>query len=88
MKITVKGNAQEIAALVNEINGGDTIKIDEIEIEEDEILTAFKKMTLARIRRLETSAGQDHCELNAVRRCVELIAAFEFGDDDSACAAI
>ena len=87
MKITIEGNVQEIAALVNEINGEDTIKIDEIEIEDDEILAAFKKMTLARIKQLETSAGHDHCELNAVRQCVELITALEL-DDDSTRAAI
>lgn len=87
MKIIIEGNVQEIAALVNEIEGADAIKIDEIEIEADEIIAAFKKMTLARIKRLETSAGQDHCDLNAVRRCVELITAWEL-DDDSTCAAI
>lgn len=87
MKIIIEGNVQEIAALVNEIEGADAIKIDEIEIEADEIITAFKKMTLARIKRLEMSAGQDHCDLNAVRRCVELITALEL-DDNSTCAAI
>ena len=81
MKIIIEGNVQEIAALVNEIEGADAIKIDEIEIEADEIITAFKKMTLARIKRLETSAGQDHCDLNAVRRCVELITAWELAGD-------
>lgn len=82
MKIIIEGDANEFAALVNEIDGTNTIEPDT-----DEIIAAFKKMTLARIKRLETSMGQDHCEVNAVRQCVEFITALEL-DDDSKCAAI
>ena len=77
MKIIIEGDANELAALVNEVNGTQS------EPETDEIIAAFKKMTLARIKQLETYTGQDHCEVNAVRQCVEFITALELdGDGD------
>lgn len=98
MKITLEGDAQEFAALINEVNEDDgiariatavqsvrSISVTEpkptFELETDEIVAAFKKMTLARIKRLETHTGQDPDEINAVRKCVEFVTALEFEDN-------
>ena len=106
MKITLEGDAQEFAALVNEVNENDgiariatgvqtvrSISVTEpkptLEPDTDEIIAAFKKMTLERIKRLETHVDQDPDEIRAVRECIEFITAFEFDDDDdTSCVAI
>ncbi len=100
MKIIIEGDANELAALVNEVNDNDVPKFSTsgqfvpsisvisdpkptFEPDTNEIIAAFKKMTLARIKQLETYTGQDHCEVNAVRQCVEFITALELdGDGD------
>ena len=84
MKITFEGEALEFAALVNEVSESSA---PAVESDTDEIVAAFKKMTLERIRRLETYTGQNPDEIRAVLECVDFITALEL-EDDSTCAAI
>lgn len=84
MKITFEGEAQEFAAFVNEVSESSA---PAVESDTDEIVAAFKKMTLERIRRLETYTGQNPDEIRAVLECVDFITALDF-ESDSACAAI